>query len=105
MGAAGFAADDRGVVAFGPLFSSAGFSGALSAPSRPASSWPIALESGALQRGDLLHFRGHTTDFYQSARRLEREHREIELARAGETVGVQVDQRVREGDRVFKLVS
>ena len=41
MGAAGFAGAGLGAVAFGPPFSSAGFSGALSAPSSPASSWPI----------------------------------------------------------------
>jgi putative protease len=70
---------------------------------REASACAIRIEQRELRRGDLLHFRGHTTDFYQRAHRLESDHREVESARAGESVGVAVDQRVREGDRVFTL--
>jgi len=63
----------------------------------------VKLEAGPLRVGDTIHVRGHTTDFYQRVDRLERDHVAIDAARVGEEVGVQVSQRVRAGDAVFKL--
>jgi hypothetical protein len=63
----------------------------------------IALEHGVLRVGDTVHIRGHTTDFYQRLEHIEVDHRPIELARAGQSVGIQVAQRVREHDQVFKV--
>jgi putative protease len=60
----------------------------------------VAIESGELRVGDTVHFRGHTTDYYQRVDRIEVDHRPVEVAHAGETVGVHVSQRVREGDTV-----
>jgi len=63
----------------------------------------IALERGELRIGDTVHIRGHTTDFYQRLEHMEVDHRPIEVARAGQSVGIQVPQRVREHDQVFKV--
>lgn len=63
----------------------------------------IVLEHGVLRVGDTVHIRGHTTDFYQRLEHMEVDHRPIELARAGQSVGIQVAQRVREHDQVFKV--
>jgi putative protease len=63
----------------------------------------LRIETGELRRGDTIHFRGHTTDFYQRIERIELEHQVVESARSGQTVGVQVSQRVREGDEVNKV--
>jgi len=63
----------------------------------------IALERGELRLGDTVHIRGHTTDFYQRLEHMEVDHRPIEHARAGQSVGIQVPQRVREHDQVFKV--
>jgi putative protease len=63
----------------------------------------VEIEQGELRVGDTLHFRGHTTDFYQRIERIEVEHRTTEVARTGETVGVQVSRVVREHDEVFLL--
>jgi hypothetical protein len=63
----------------------------------------VKLDEGPLRVGDTIHVRGHTTDFYQRVDRLERDHVAIDTARASEEVGVQVSQRVRTGDAVFKL--
>ena len=60
----------------------------------------VAIESGELRVGDTVHFRGHTTDYYQRVDRIEVDHRPVEVAHAGETVGIHVSQRVREGDTV-----
>jgi translation elongation factor EF-1alpha len=63
----------------------------------------VKLDAGPLRVGDTIHVRGHTTDFYQRIDRLERDHVAIDSARAGEEVGVQVSQRVRAHDVVFRL--
>ncbi|MGH0029728.1 MAG: hypothetical protein ACQGVC_08050 [Myxococcota bacterium] len=49
--------------------------------------------------------RGHTTDYYQRIERLERDHASVPTARRGEEIALQVAQRVREGDLVYRLTS
>jgi len=63
----------------------------------------VALDQGTLRVGDTIHVRGHTTDFYQRVDRLERDHAPVSTASVGEEVGVQVGQRVRPHDEVFRL--
>jgi translation elongation factor EF-1alpha len=63
----------------------------------------IAMESGELRIGDTIHVRGHTTDFYQRVNRIEIDHAPVEVARPGQSVGVEITQRVREHDEVFKV--
>ena len=64
----------------------------------------VLIESGEVRVGDTLHFKGHTTDFRERVDRIEFEHRPIEVARIGQTVGVHVRERVREHDEVLKVV-
>jgi translation initiation factor IF-2 len=56
-----------------------------------------------LQVGDLVSFRGHTTDFQQQITSIQIEHDQVDLAHKGQEVGVKVDDRVREHDEVFRL--
>ena len=63
----------------------------------------VQLEEGELHTGDTVHIRGHTTDYYQRVERLEWEHEALEGAVAGRSVAMQVSQRVREGDVVYRL--
>ena len=63
----------------------------------------ISLESGELRVGDTIHVRGHTTDFYQRVNRIEIDHAQVEIAKPGQSVGVEITQRVREHDEVFKV--
>jgi hypothetical protein len=63
----------------------------------------VSLDAGGLRVGDTIHVRGHTTDFYQRVDRLERDHVAVDSARTGEEVGVQVSQRVRSHDAVYRL--
>jgi hypothetical protein len=63
----------------------------------------ITIEAGELRVGDTLHFRGHTTDFYQRVERIEVDHQPVESATVGQVVGVEVSQRVREGDEVSRV--
>jgi len=63
----------------------------------------VSLDAGGLRVGDTIHIRGHTTDFYQRVERIERDHAAVDAARSGEEVGVQVSQRVRSHDVVYRL--
>jgi putative protease len=65
----------------------------------------IEIEAGELRVGDTIHVRGHTTDYYQRVDRIEVDHEAVEVARSGQSVGVHVTQRVREGDDVWKVSS
>jgi hypothetical protein len=59
--------------------------------------------SGEVNQGDVLRFHGHTTDFQQPVGSMEVEHGHIESAGPGTEVAIQVDERVREHDQVFKV--
>ena len=63
----------------------------------------VRIEVSELRTGDTIHVRGHTTDFYQRIEHLEHDHAPVERAAPGDDIAVQVSQRVREGDVVFRL--
>jgi len=54
-----------------------------------------------LEKGQKIAIRGNTTDFEQTAESMQFDHKDIEKAKAGQEVGLKVDQKVREGDKVF----
>lgn len=56
-----------------------------------------------LKVGDTIHIKGHTTDFTQQITSLQVEHQQIEEAKAGDSIGVKVDQLVREHDKAYKV--
>lgn len=61
------------------------------------------METSEVRVGDTIHVHGHTTDFYQRVERVEIDHQDREVARAGESAGIHVAQRVRPGDVVYRL--
>ena len=64
----------------------------------------IKLEA-RVEIGEVLHFRGHTTDFNQEIISMEMDHEPIESAEAGSEVAIQVDERVRRRDKVYRVAS
>ena len=56
-----------------------------------------------LKVGDVLHFLGHTTDFQQTATSLQVEHGPVESAEAGSEIAIQVEERVRAHDQVYRV--
>jgi len=62
----------------------------------------VTLEA-PLRVGDTVHIRGHTTDYYQRIERLELDHAAVPSAGIGSEIALQVSQRVREGDVVYRL--
>jgi len=65
----------------------------------------IDIESGEIRIGDTLQFTGHTTDFSQEIESMQIDKEEVDTARAGDSVGVKVEERVRGGDEVYKVIS
>ena len=62
----------------------------------------IKVTAGSIAVGDTLHFAGHTTDFDAPVASMQEEHDTIESAGPGQMVGIQVPERCRPGDEVFK---
>ena len=62
----------------------------------------VELTDDALEKGDMLHFHGHTTDCETMADSIEIDHHAVAMAGKGASVGVKVMDRVRRGDKVFK---
>lgn len=58
---------------------------------------------GDLEVGDTVAFRGATTDFSQEVGSMEVDHQAVERAGAGDEIAVKVEDRVREGDEVYRL--
>ena len=56
-----------------------------------------------LKVGDSIRIAGGETDFNQSVESIEVDHKKVEEAKKGDSVGLKVSQKVREGYRVYKL--
>lgn len=59
--------------------------------------------SDTLRVGDNIRIVGGETDFTQAVESMEVEHQKVEEAKTGESVGLKVEQKVREGYKVYKL--
>jgi len=55
-----------------------------------------------LSVGDMIVFKGPTTDFEQTVESMQIEHENVQSAKAGQSIGLKVAQRVRENDMVYK---
>jgi putative protease len=64
----------------------------------------IEVIEGELQVGDLIWFKGYTTDFKQEVKSMQEEKQTIDKAVKGQLVGIQVKERVREKDLVYKVM-
>jgi len=59
--------------------------------------------TGELKLGDTIRILGHSTEFEQVVWSMQLEHENIAVGKAGQLIGLEVAERVRPGDRVFKL--
>jgi putative protease len=55
-----------------------------------------------LKVGDTIVIKGSTTDLEQTVDSIQVEHKDIESAESGNSVGLKVKGKVREGDKVYK---
>ncbi len=56
-----------------------------------------------LKVGDTIRIVGGETDFEQTVDSMEVEHQKVETAKNGDSIGLKVSQKVREGYKVYKL--
>ena len=59
--------------------------------------------SAPLNKGDKITIRGSTTNVEQTVESMEIEHQQIPTAKGGQSVGMKVNDRVRENDIVYKI--
>jgi putative protease len=64
----------------------------------------IKVTKGTIKRGDTLMYKGHTTEFTEEVKSMELDNQAIEEANVGDLIGIQVKERVRENDLVYKVV-
>ena len=59
--------------------------------------------SGTLKIGDKIHIKGSTTDMELAVESMQIERVNITEAKPGDLVGIKVPDRVRQGDKVYKV--
>ena len=59
--------------------------------------------TGTLKTGDKLHIVGHTTDLEFTVTSMQINNADVTQAKAGDSVGIKVSDRVRRGDTVYKV--
>jgi len=57
-----------------------------------------------LSVGDRILIKGTTTNLEQSVESMQIEHKNVNTAYSGQSIGLKVAQRVREGDKVYKII-
>ncbi len=60
--------------------------------------------TGTLKVGDRIHVKGHTTDLELTVNSMQINNVDVNEAKAGDSVGVKVTERVRQGDTVYKVI-
>ena len=63
----------------------------------------IKLTKGKLKQGERIYIKGHTTDLQQVVDSMQIDHKPIAEAKKGHTIGMQVTDRVRPNDVVYRL--
>lgn len=53
--------------------------------------------------GDRILIKGSTTDLEQVVESMQIEHKDVQRAEAGQSIGLKVNDRVRENDTVYKI--
>ncbi len=56
-----------------------------------------------LKVGDKIHITGHSEDFTQVVSSIQIEHSNVQSAKQGDDAGVEVQQKVHPGDKVYKV--
>ena len=64
----------------------------------------LEVTNGNIKKGDLLRYKGHTTDFTEEVSSMEIDNQPVEEVKVGDLVGLKVKERVREKDIVYKVL-
>jgi putative protease len=64
----------------------------------------LKITKGSIKKGDMLKYKGHTTDFTEEVKSMEIDNQPVDEATVGDMIGIKVEERVREKDTVYKVV-
>ena len=56
----------------------------------------------AVKVGEKIKIKGHSTDIEQGIDSMQIEHQNVQTAKAGDSVGLKMEQKIKENDQVFK---
>ena len=59
--------------------------------------------TGTLKVGDKIHLKGHTTDLEQTVDSMQIDNVNVQEAKAGDSVGIKVTDRVRRGETIYRV--
>lgn len=59
----------------------------------------------SIKLGDVIHIKGSTTDLQLTVNSMQINNVNVQEAKARDSVGIKVPDRVRRGDRVYKITS
>ncbi len=59
--------------------------------------------TATLKVGDKIHIKGHTTDMELTVDSMQINNVDVQQAKAGDSIGIKVSERVRRGDVVYKV--
>ncbi len=59
--------------------------------------------TGTLKVGDTIHIKGHTSDMELAVNSMQIDNVNVNEAKAGDSIGIKVSERVRRGDIVYKV--
>jgi len=63
----------------------------------------VTVTDGELHKGDTIHVNGHTSDFEQKVESMEIDHETVDVATAGDQIGLSVIEPAREHDTVYMV--
>lgn len=61
----------------------------------------VQIANGELHMGDMIHVQGRTSDFMQKVGSMELEHASADVAKTGDSVGIEMVEYTREHDSVY----
>ena len=64
----------------------------------------VKVTEGEVAVGDEIHFVGHTSDFTERVTSMEVDHKKVERAGVGDEIAIQVVDRARPHDQVYKVL-
>jgi len=59
--------------------------------------------TATIRVGDNIHIKGHTTDLELTVDSMQINNVDVDQAKAGDNIGIKVNERVRRGDIVYKV--
>jgi len=59
--------------------------------------------TASLKLGDIIHIKGHTTDLEMTVTSMQVNNLAVNEAKAGDSIGIKVSDRVRRSDTVYKI--